>query len=290
MSTPLRQQMIHDLQLQGYADRTIEAYVRVVVQFSRHFRRSPDQLGDQHVREYLLHLTNQQKVARGTFTIALCGLKFFYRHTLGQDLGVLDVARPKRSKKLPVVLSREEVWRILDCVRISGYRTCLITIYSCGLRLREGARLAIKDVDSERMMLHIHGKGGKDRYVPLPRVLLGLLRQHWSSHRSPQWVFPAVTRKGIQHSVTNNAGPATACSIQSAFKRALEKSRVNKRAHVHTLRHSYATHLLEDGVKLPLIQEYLGHRSSRTTAIYTHLTKEIREAAKDPVDRLLERR
>jgi site-specific recombinase XerD len=139
------------------------------------------------------------------------------------------------------------------------------------------------------MMLHIHGKRRKDRYVPLPQATLELLREHWRTHRSPLWLFPAVTRHGTQYSVEHNAGPITRSSLQSAFRRALKKSGVHKRAHVHTLRHSYATHLLEDAVSLPLIQEYLGHRSLRTTAVYTHLTRELREAAVDPVNRLMQR-
>jgi site-specific recombinase XerD len=281
--------MIEDLQIRGYSDRTVEAYVHSASQLARFYRKSPDRITEEEIREYLLHLTNVKKVARGTHTIALCGLKFLFEETLGREFGVLGVARPKREQKLPVVLSRGEVWRILDLVRIAVYRVCLITIYSCGLRLLEGACLQVPDVDSARMMLHIHGKGRKDRYVPLPQATLELLREHWCTHRSPLWLFPAVTRHGTQYSVEHNAGPITRSSLQSAFRRALKRSGLHKRAHVHTLRHSYATHLLEDAVSLPLIQEYLGHRSLRTTAVYTHLTRELREAAVDPVNRLMQR-
>jgi site-specific recombinase XerD len=281
--------MIEDLQIRGYADRTVEAYVRAVAQLARFYKRSPDVISEEEIRSYLVHLTQVEQVARGTHTIALCGLKFFYQQTLGQDFGVLGVARPRPEKRLPVVLGRHEVWNILDRVRIAVYRVCLITIYSCGLRLLEGARLQVADVDSARMALHIHGKRGRDRYVPLPQATLVLLRQHWCTHRSPLWLFPAVTRHGVQYSVAHDAGPITRSSLQSAFRRALRASGLNKRAHVHTLRHSYATHLLEDGVNLRLIQEHLGHSSLRTTALYTHLTREIREAALDPVNRLLQR-
>lgn len=287
--TPLRQRMIEDLQLRGYSERTVEAYVHAAAQLARFYGKSPDRITEEEIRQYLLHLTNVKKVARGTHTIALCGLKFLYEETLGKEFGVLGVARPQHQQKLPVVLSRDEVWRILDLVRIAVYRVCLITIYSCGLRLLEGACLQVPDVDSARMVLHIHGKRRKDRYVPLPQATLELLREHWRTHRSPLWLFPAVTRHGTEYSVEHNAGPITRSSLQSAFRRALKRSGVHKRAHVHTLRHSYATHLLEDAVSLPLIQEYLGHRSLRTTAVYTHLTRELREAAVDPVHRLMQR-
>ena len=287
--TPLRQRMIEELQLRGYADRTVEAYVRSVVQLARFYGRSPDRIGEEEVRDYLVQLNSVQKVARGTHTIALCGIKFFYEKTLGRTWTVLHIARPKHEEKLPVVLGREEVWRILDRVRIATYRVCLITIYSCGLRLTEGAGLQVPDVDAARGMLHIHGKRGKDRYVPLPQATLELLRQHWRTHRCPLWLFPAVTRLPKAVPVEPAAGPITRDSLQSAFRRAVKASGLHKRAHVHTLRHSYATHLLEDGVNLRLIQEYLGHSSPRTTAIYAHLTRQIREAARDPVNRLMQR-
>jgi len=187
------------------------------------------------------------------------------------------------------VLSRAELWRILDEVRIPVYRACLTTIYSCGLRLMEGARLAVPDVDGDRKMLHIHGKRGKDRYVPIPGSTLELLREHWRTHRSPQWLFPAPTRRGLSRALAGNAGPVTRSSLQGAFRRGLQKSGVHKRAHVHTLRHSYATHLLEEGVQLRIIQTYLGHKSSRTTDIYTHLTREVRKTAIDPINRLMKR-
>jgi site-specific recombinase XerD len=176
--TPLRRRMIEDLTLQGYAARTIQAYVGAVAQLATHFGRSPALLSEDEVRRYLVYLATEKKVARGTHTIALCGIKFFYKETLARPWNVLDVARPKGEKKLPVVLSRDEVWRILGAIRISVYRVCLTTIYSCGLRLLEGARLQVPDVDGDRKLLHIHGKRAKDRYVPLPDATLDLLREH----------------------------------------------------------------------------------------------------------------
>ena len=288
--TPLRQRMIHDLQLRGYADRTVEAYVRAVVQLARFHHASPDQLTEEQIRQYLLHLVTVQKVARGTHTIALCGIKFFYKETLARSWNVLDVARPKGEQKLPVVLSRDEVWRILDVVRLPVYRVCLTTIYACGLRLMEGARPQVPDVDGDRKLLHIHGKRRKDRYVPLPDATLDLLRAHWRTHRNPVWLFPTGTRSHVAPLRDPAVGPISRASLQSAFCRAVKPGGVHKRAHVHTLRHSYATHLLEAGVNLRLIQEYLGHTSPQTTALYTHLTRELHAAALHPINDLMLRR
>jgi site-specific recombinase XerD len=181
------------------------------------------------------------------------------------------------------------VWRILAAVRTPVYRVCLTTIYACGLRLLEGARLQVPDVDGARKMLHIHGKGKQDRYVPLPDAALTLLREHWRTHRNPLWLFPTGTRSHAAPLNDPAVGPISRCSLQSAFVRAVRKCGIHKRAHVHTLRHSYATHLLEAGVTLPLIQEYLGHKSLRTTTIYTHLTRELRDTALEPINGLMPR-
>jgi site-specific recombinase XerD len=281
--------MIQDLQLRGYSDRTVEAYVRPVAQLAKFYGTSPDRIVEEQVRDYLLHLTNVQKVSRSTHTIALCGIKFFYEQTLHRTWPVLDVARPKGEKRLPVVLSRDEVWRILDTLRVAVYRVCLTVIYACGLRLTEGTRLQVPDIDGERKLLHVHGKRRKDRYVPLPDATLQLLRDYWRTHRNPLWLFPTSTRNGVAPLNDPTVGPISGSSLQSAFARAVKQSGIHKRAHVHTLRHSYATHLLEAGVNLRLIQEYLGHTSPLTTAIYTHLTRELHDAALEPINGLMTR-
>jgi len=286
--TPLRQRMIEDMQLRGFSARTRECYVAGVRQLAEHYRRSPDLLTEEDLRQYFLYLANEKKVARATATIALCGIKFFYEQTLQRQWTTLKFVRPPREKKLPVVLSRDEVRRTLAEVRIPVYRACLTTIYACGLRLLEGAHLQVPDVDSGRMLLHIHGKGKQDRYVPLPDPTLALLRAYWRTHRSPVWLFPAPTRHGLAHSLAHGGGPVTRSSLQSAFRRALRRTGLAKRAHVHTLRHSYATHLLEAGVNLRLIQENLGHRSARTTQVYTHLTREVRATLTDPLNQLMQ--
>jgi site-specific recombinase XerD len=286
--TPLRQRMIDDMKLAGYSARTREAYVTAVRQLARHYGKSPDQITEEELRQYFLHLKDVKKLARNTITIALCAIKFFFEKSLARQWRLFEIVRPPREKKLPVVLSRGEVRRILSCVRIPVYRACLTTIYACGLRLMEGAHLEIDDVDSDRMLIHVHGKANKDRYVPLPDKTLLMLREQWLTHRSPRWLFPAPTRGNPRLSLPNDHVPVTRSSLQSAFRRALKKSRVHKKAHAHTLRHSYATHLLEDGVNLRLIQHYLGHTSARTTQVYTHLTPEVKRTAHDPINRLMD--
>jgi len=282
--TPLRQRMTEDMQLAGYSSKTQLAYVSAVRRLFAHFDCKPSQLSEEQLREYFLYLTNERKVSRPTVKIALCGIKFFFERTLKREWTTLEFARPRREKRLPVVLSREEVRRILAQVHTPVYRACLKTIYSCGLRLREGSRLQVADIDSGRMALHIHGKGGKDRYVPLPDRTLELLREFWQTHRRQPWVFPA-TRCGIEIGAATH--PLTDSSLQRAFKCALAAAGICKRAHIHSLRHSYATHLLEAGVNLRIIQENLGHNSARTTQIYTHLTAQARAAVMDPLNTLM---
>jgi integrase/recombinase XerD len=286
--TRLRQRMLEDMQLRGLSARTQGCYVTAVRQLAEHVHRRPDQITEEELRQYFLYLANDKKVARSTATIALCGIRFFFTHTLQRDWTTLRFVRPAPAHRLPVVLSRDEVRRVLAVVRQPVYRACLTTIYACGLRLLEGARLQVDQIDSARMVLHIHGKGHQDRYVPLPAPLLGMLRAYWRTHRSPAWLFPAPTRHGLAHSLAHDGGPVTRSSLQSAFRRAVGTSGLHKRAHVHTLRHSYATHLLEAGVNLRIIQESLGHRSARTTQLYTHLTQEVRATLTDPLTHLVD--
>lgn len=287
--TPLRRKMTEDLQLRGLTPRTVEAYTGAVYQLAKHYRRSPDLLDEDDLRRYFVHLVDEKKLARGSHTIAICGIKFFYEVTLRRSLQTLEIARPRRSTKLPVVLTADEVWRVLDCVRLPVYRLCLETIYGCGLRLMEGAHVQVADIDGERRLLHVHGKRGADRYVPIPTVVLERLRDFWRSHRSSDWMFPAPpSTRPLGRSVPEHR-PVSRSGLQSQFRHALRRSGIKKRAHVHTLRHSYATHLLEDGRDLRLIQTYLGHRSPSTTAVYTHLTEKLREGGRGAVDRLFER-
>jgi len=286
---PLRQRFIEDMRLAGLSARTQEAYVQAVGALVARVGKPPLKITEDDIRRHFLDLTCERHAARGTVTIALCAIKRFFEGTLERQWTTLDLARPAPESKLPVVLSREEVAGILALVRIPVYRACLTTIYACGLRLMEGARLQLSDIDASRMAVHVRGKGNHDRAVPLPEPILAMLRSLWRTHHSPTWVFPAPTRHGLSWSIAQDAGPVTRSSLQSAFRRAVGKSGVSKAAHVHTLRHSWATHLLEDGVPLRAIQSYLGHSSPRTTALYTHLTTRVHDAAWGPINSLAER-
>ena len=225
-------------------------------------------------------------MARPTATIALCGIKFFFERTLEQQWTIFNLVRPAPEKKLPVILSVAEVRQILGCLRLLRYKVCLTTIYYCGLRLQEGSNLGVADIDSGRMMLHVrHGKGAKDRYVPLPQRTLELLRDYWQTHRHPGLLFPAAGRDHVN--LAQATEPMSKSSVQQAFRAALKTSGNNKRASVHTLRHSWATHLLEAGVNLRLIQEWLGHSSPATTSVYTHLTVKAEQLGAQAINQLM---
>lgn len=276
--TALRQKMIEDMQLRGLSVRTQETYVRVVRQLAEYYHKPPDQLSQAEVRQYFLHLKNEKQLSRSSCTQALSGLKFLYEQTLQREWPILEFIRPAPEHKLPVVLSVEEVRRLLGSVRVGHYRVCLSTIYACGLRLLEGVQLQVQDIDSGRMVLHIRGgKGNKDRYVPLPERVLEQLRQQWRRHRQPVWMFPG--RGGGE--------PLDESGVQRAFRAALHESGLHKAATIHTLRHSYATHLLEAGVNLRLIQSYLGHSSLASTAIYTHLTRQAEVNAVETINQVM---
>jgi len=278
--TVLRQKMIDDMQLRGFAERTQEAYLSAVNQLAKHYRKPPDQIDEEELRQYFLFLKNEKHAARNTCTIALCGIKFFFERTLGREWKTFDFLRPQREKKLPVVLSIAEVRSTLTHVRRPHYRVCLSTIYACGLRLLEGVHLQVSHIDSERHLLHIcHGKGGKDRYVPLPPPILRMLRRHWLTHRNPLWLFPSPFQV--------EKGPMSESGVQRAFRAAVRESGISKHATVHTLRHSYATHLLEAGLNLRIIQSYLGHASPTTTAIYTHMTQTSNERTAQTINQVL---
>jgi integrase/recombinase XerD len=282
----LSQKMLEDMQLRGLSARTQESYVSAVRQLAKYFRKSPDKINEEELRQYFLYLKNVRKVSSSTFRIALCGIKFFYEHTLEKEWHTLELVRPDKQEKLPVVLSLQEVEQILKYVNKSQYRVCLTIIYVCGLRLLEGVRLQVKNIDGERKMIHINaGKGGKDRYVPLPSSFLVMLRQYWRTHRNPEWLFPRI--HGGWQGPLNAREPMDESSVQRAFRRALIESGVQKPATVHTLRHSYATHLLEAGTDLRTIQLYLGHASITTTSRYLHLTSVTQTRSRQHIDEML---
>jgi integrase/recombinase XerD len=276
----LRQKMIEDMQLRGFAERTQEAYLLAVRQLARHYHKPPDQINEEDLRQYFLFLKNEKHAARNTCTIALCGIKFFFERTLGREWKTFEFLRPLKENKLPVVLSVAEVGRVLSCIHRRPYRVCLTTIYACGLRLLEGVRLQVNEIDGTRHLLHIQGgKGNKDRCVPLPDTCLKLLRQHWLTHRHPIWLFPSPTGESNR--------PMSESGLQRAFRAAVKEAGIHKKATVHTLRHSYATHLLEAGVNLRIIQSYLGHASPKTTSIYTHLTSLTEAQTRDTIEKIV---
>ena len=285
--TALRERMIEDLQLHGLSPSTQENYVRAVRDLAGHYRKPPDQLTEEELREYFLFLIKERRVSPSTFRIALCGIKFFYEHTLQKHWATLELARPPAEKKLPAVLTTDEVRQVLGCIRSLRYRVCLSTIYACGLRIREGTHLRVQDIDRGRKMVHVcHGKGGKDRYVPLPQPILEMLRQYWATHRQPIWLFPSPF--GVGKLLSSATDPISARGVQQVFECAVQECRIQKPATVHTLRHSYATHLFDAGVPLRIIQAYLGHASPTTTAIYTHLSQKSDEQAIQAINQVLE--
>ena len=273
MTTPLRERFIQDMQLRELSAATQEKYVQAVRKLAEYYHRSPDQISEEELRDYFLYLKNERQLARGTSTAALCGIKLFYEQTLKREWPVLEQVRAGKEHKLPVILSREEVSQLLSCVRRERYRVCLSTIYACGLRRNEGLRLQVEHIDSARMVLWVRqGKRNKDRCLPLPQATLELLRRYWVSHRHPVWLFPS--HHGAGASIRQASNPLSSPSLHRAFKAALQDSGLTKPATIHTLRHSWATHLLEAGINLRTIQLYLGHKSLSSTERYTQLTRD----------------
>jgi site-specific recombinase XerD len=288
--SPFEQQglrMLEDMDLRGLSERTQESYIRAIRQLAEYCQKPPDQVSDEELRQYFLYQATVRKLSPVAIRISLCGIKFFFDNTIQRPWPTLRLIRIRSEKKMPEILSRTEVWVILSHVRVPIYRVCLQTIYTCGLRLSEGVRLQVSDIDSSRKMVHIRkAKGGRDRYVPLPEGTLLALRQSWKTHRNPVWLFPACGRGGIHRPVADK--PMPYCNLQDAFRAAVKEAGIKKHATVHTLRHSYATHLLENGVHLRQIQEYLGHTSPKTTAIYTHLTEISEQQSRKVIDGLME--
>jgi len=275
--TPLRKRFYEDMQLHGLAARTQESYVLTVHGLAQHYKRSPDQLSDEEIRAFFLHLINERKSSASTLTVYFSGIKFFYEKTLKRAWRVLGIERPAQPRRLPVVLSVEEVRQVLALIRNEVYRTALRLIYSLGLRLNEGVHLRRADIDLERRQVRVrNGKGGKDRYVPLPEATRLLLCEFVGQGEPEQWLFPGRA-----------AGrPIDASNLQRAFRSAMAASGITKHASVHTLRHSYATHLLESGVDVRTIQELLGHESLTTTMVYTHLTQRTQNTLCQVLDQI----
>jgi len=274
--TPLRQRMIDDMRMRNLTANTQVAYVRAVAKFAQHFHKAPDQLDRTHIREYLLHLI-RRGASWSLYNQVRCALHFFYSVCLGREWPKEAIVCAKTPKRLPVILSRDEVRQLFAAIDRIKTRAMLMTIYAAGLRVSELVGLKIGDIDSKRMVIRVQqGKGQKDRYVMLSAVLLGVLREYWKEHKPTSWLFPGLDPNE----------PLDRNTVGVVCRRAAERARLQKSVSPHTLRHTFATHLLEAGTDIRSIQALLGHRSLRTTALYTYVSPERIAATRSPLDTL----
>jgi integrase/recombinase XerD len=275
--TPLRQQMLEDLQIRRYSPTTIRIYLRAIAEFAQHFGKAPDRLGAQHIRQYQLFLIKEKKVSRPTFIQMVCALRFFYTHTLNRKISMERIPFPRRERKLPLILSREQVKALLEASGNLRNRTLLAILYGCGLRVAEVIQLLVSDIDSARNVLRVrHGKGRKERQTLLPAKLLELLRCYWRSQRPSVWLFPGA----------DSTRPISAKTVFLACRKAAQRAGISKPIHPHSLRHAFATHLLESGVNLRTIQILLGHANLETTARYLHVADVAVRSTPSPLDSL----
>jgi len=271
----LREQMLQDLQLKGTTPKTQHVYLREMSNYCKYFGKSPDELGEPELKQYLLHLMNERHLSEGTYRFYVAGLKFLYRTTLKKEWVVEKIQYPKRKKRLPVVLDISEVQALFEATNNVKHKAILMMTYSAGLRISEVSKLRITDIDSKRMLVYIRlGKGGKDRYSILSQTALDCLRQYWREYRPNEWLFEG--NKENTH--------ITLSSINQIFQKAKERAGITKNACVHTLRHSFATHLIEAGTSLHHVQLLLGHRSPTTTTVYLHVSKMNLAKVVSPLD------
>ena len=278
-----------DLHLGGMSQRTYEGYLRAVRQLADYCKAAPDKITEDQLRRYFLFLKNDKKFAYGSLRVAFSGIKFFYTRTCKRDWQTLAQMKLQNVKSLPEVLTIRQVHQIVDAVTTQRIGVYFWTVYSLGLRLQEGLNLQVGDIDSDRKMVHVHrGKGAKDRYVPLPTSTLELLRRYWVTHRHKRLLFPA---EGRNHKRTSTAAmPMSMTAVQGAMKKITKQIDFGKKVSIHTLRHSYGTHLLEAGVSLRAIQQYMGHSSLQTTMVYLHLTESAAVDARKTIENLFRRR
>ena len=270
--------MDEELKLRGYTAKTRKAYLGHVARFVRFSGKDPQALDGAAVREFVLHLLDQQDVSHAYANQCISALKFMYAKVLKQPAPIVNLPRPKRERKLPEIRSRQEVLRLLEAVENPKHRAIMLLTYSAGLRLGEVVRLKVEDIDSTRRLIHIRqAKGRKDRYTILSQVALAALRVYCKQYRPDRWLFPGAKPGQHLHERT----------VQKVFEQAREAAGIQKDVFVHTLRHSFATHLLEAGTDLRYIQELLGHKSSKITEIYTHVSERDIERIQSPLDNLL---
>jgi integrase/recombinase XerD len=284
----LYQRMSDDLHLAGMSERTHTGYLRAVRQLADYSKTSPARVTEGQLRRYFLYLKNEKKFAYGSLRVAFSGIKFFYTRTCKRNWQTLAEMKLQNINTLPEVLTSGQVHQIIDACNTDRMAVYFWTVYSLGLRLQEGLNLQVGDIDSERMMVHVHrGKGAKDRYIPLPTATLHLLRLYWVTHRHKRLLFPADSRehKGMSTATT----PMSPTAVQGAIKKITKQIDFGKKVSTHTLRHSYATHLLEAGVSLKVIQKYLGHSSLQTTMIYLHLTEIAEANSREKIEEIFRR-
>lgn len=283
------------VELKDFKPPTKKEYVRCVRRLADHFQGDPASLGEDQLRQYFLFLRQNKNFSGSAMSIVKAAFQLFFRQHLGRaHWNVFSELVIRRHAPLPLVLSREEVQRTLGCLREERFRVCLRLIYHCGLRVGEAVKIKVSDIDAAQGRLHIRlGKGGKDRYVPITPRMVDELRAFWKTHRNPVWLFPAPgrswrERREERHAVLGRATTFMSVSaVQNAFRMARAQSGIHPQSCVHTLRHCYATHLLEEGVSLRLISQYLGHASLDVTVIYTHLTATNEAQARAALDRLM---
>jgi integrase/recombinase XerD len=287
MSMDWFQKSIDTLSLNGKGERTQQAYTRALRMLVEFYGKAPQEISEAELETYFLRRKNLDRWSSNTMRICYCGIRFYFVQVLGRNWTLFNILRAKNESRLPTVLSREEVRRLLGCVYTAHNRAFLSTVYACGLRLQEALHLEVSDIDSARMMIHVHrGKGAKDRMVPLPKTTLATLRAHWRTHRNARLLFPALGRDGQAAALATT--PMAISSVQGALRRAKHQAGITKRAvSIHTLRHAYATHLLEEGVNLRVIQSHMGHSSLETTMVYLHLTRKGNEDAYALIDKLM---
>ena len=287
MKAKLQKKMIEDMQLRGYADRTQSSYIRSVRQLENYWHIPADEISEQQVRDYFLFCKNDAGWKAATMRIAYSGIKFFYTVTLPMDWETIRLLKIKRLATPPTVLSIDEVRLILKTARMPQVKAFLTTVYSCGLRLSEALSLEVSDIDRARMTLRVRdGKGAKERFIPLPHSTYRVLCEYWKTHRNPRLIFPALGRKRDQGHTAQK--PMAITSVQGALRRVMAQlPKIQKHVTMHTLRHCYATHLLEAGVNIRLVQQYLGHSSLVTTMIYLHVTDLGNDDAAGRINRLM---
>lgn len=288
----LYSRMAEDLHLGGMSERTHAGYLRAVRKLADYCNASPDKITEDQLRRFFLHMKNDLKYAYGTLRVAFSGIKFFYTRTCKRDWQSLQQMKLQNVKSLPEVITRKQVLQIVAAARTQRMAVYFWTVYSLGLRMQEGLNLQVGDIDAERGMVHVHrGKGAKDRYVPLPTSTLEMLRQYWATHRHSRLLFPA---DGRACRIIAKQGKSTAQAamspkaVQGAIKLITTQIDFGKKVSLHTLRHSYATHLLEAGVSLKAIQKYMGHSSLQTTMIYLHLTETAEADSRKVVEQMFQ--